>query len=716
MILITLTLAGALGASVMVYRDGKQKTPWRVYTESVPNDPLKVETPSHRLRAKGEGLLRKVKEEQERRFLGERMQQRLVLAEEGEEVEISEGEKEVNRLLVVSGGSIVVTTVGLWFPAANLLFIPAVFYLFRPVVKRSYKLVFEEKRFGLPLIDFIWLGSTVATGNYFVASALFGFLYFSDKLLYQTQDNSMGSLIDVFGEQPRFVWILSDGVEVEIPFEALEVGDTVVIQAGQTISIDGTIQDGDATIDQRTLTGESQPVEKGVGDEVFASTIVLSGKIYVRVERAGSDLVTAQIGKILADTADFQSEMRALGVDLADKAVGVTLGFSALALATLGTQAGLASLNAGFGYPLRTSAPIMMLNFLRITSQEGILIKDGRSLEFLGKIDTVIFDKTGTLTEEVPSVGEIYTYGYSEDELLRYTAAAEDKQSHPIAKAILKEAERRGLSLPDIEEATYNIGSGLEVSIDGRLIQVGSRRFMESAAIVISEEVKEIEHIAHEEGHSLVYVAIDAQLGGLIELHPTIRPEAFHLIRQLRDKNIEAVVISGDHEKPTQKLSKTLGIERYMAQALPEDKANFIEQLQAEGKIVCFVGDGINDSVAMKKAQVSVSLRGASTVATDTAGIILMDGSLNKLVPLFKIGREFKNDLRRGIVMSFIPGVVIIGGIFFFNWGLFTALFLYQLNWGSSILNAMWPMYKYERAQREKEEREGKVLGEGMAG
>ena len=318
--------------------------------------------------------------------------------------------QEVNRLLAVSAGSLALTTAGLWVPALNILFVPAAIYLFRPMLRRNYHLIFKEKRLGLAMVDLIWAGTALVTGHYAAVSLLFGFIYLTEKLVLTTEDHSMSSLVNIFGEQPRFLWVLVGGVEVEVPFESVKAGDMVVIQAGQTIAVDGMITDGYATIDQRTLTGESQPVEKAPGEQVLASTVILSGKIEVQVEKAGSDTVAAQIGGILSHTANFQSGMRAIGLRIAEKGASPPLGFGALAFLTLGPAGTLAVLNAGFGYPLRASAPIAMLNFLRIASQKGILIKDGRSLELLGQVDTVVFDKTGTLTEEVPTVGQIYAH------------------------------------------------------------------------------------------------------------------------------------------------------------------------------------------------------------------------------------------------------------------------------------------------------------------
>ena len=263
----------------------------------------------------------------------------------------------------------------------------------------------------------------------------------------------------------------------------------------------------------------------------------------------------------------------------------------------------------------------------------------------------------------------------------------------------MREATRRELTprVPKIKDARYEVGYGLNVWVEERLVQVGSARFMHMSGIVIPQAMQQAQDAAHEEGHSLVYVAIDSQFAGAIELVPTIRPEARELVRQLQQKNMSTVIISGDSEAPTQKLAATLGIDRYFAETLPEDKANLITQLQEEGKTVCFVGDGINDSIAMKKAQVSISLSGASSVATDTAGIILMDGTLSQLMPLFDIGQAFKSTVERGIVMTILPGIVCIGGVFLFHWSFLTTILLYQFNLGSNVANAMWPRLTYHR-------------------
>ena len=343
-----------------------------------------------------------------------------------------------------------------------------------------------------------------------------------------------------------------------------------------------------------------------------------------------------------------------------------------------------------------------------MASESGILIKDGRSLELLSEVDTVIFDKTGTLTEDVPTVGQIYAHAISEDDVLTLAAAAEYKQTHPIALAIRRQAKKRNLNLPLIDKTEVELGYGVKVrlvpregdkerAIEGQFIRVGSGRFMELSQIAIPADYEKIEADCHATGHSLVYVALNDQLAGAIELCPTIRSEAKQITSALREQGIEMAIISGDTIRPTKKLAESLGIERYFAQVLPQDKASYVAQLQEEGKSVCFIGDGINDSIALKQANVSISLRGASSAATDTAGIILMDGTLNNLVALLDLAKELDQNLTSNTVLSILPGMICVGGVFFLHFGLVASIVVYNMGLAASVLNALLPLIKHQR-------------------
>lgn len=529
--------------------------------------------------------------------------------------------------------------------------------------------------------------------------------YVSRKLIKRTEDHSKASLVTIFGDQPRTVWVRADGQEVEIPIEKLVMGDIVVAYAGQVIPVDGTVVEGTGTVDQHVLTGEARPVEKGRGESVLAATLLLQGQLYIQVEREGTETAAAQIESLLEHTVQYTSTIELKGQAITD-AIALPLfllgGFSIFAI---GLHGALAILAAPMANAIRISSPLSVLNFLRIASSEGILVKDGRALETLNEVDTVVFDKTGTLTEEQPHLGQIHLCigangtRLTTDELLVMAAAAETKQTHPIARAIRASAHQRGLSIPTIEESKVMVGYGLEVALGQQRIQVGSQRYIESSAIPIPLDIQTIEADCHEEGYSLAYVAVDGQLAGAIELRATIRPEVPEIIHTLHDLGITTYIISGDQETPTRKIAEELGIDNYFAQVLPENKAALIQRLQATDKTVCYVGDGINDSVALKQAHVSVSMRGASTVATDTAQIILMDQSLRQLVPLMTIARDLGINMKRNLTFSMIPGIICIAGAFLLHFSFLSAIILYQFSLITSVTSAMWPLLNYQRTK-----------------
>ncbi len=583
------------------------------------------------------------------------------------------------------------------YPPLQLVAIPLVVYSSTLYFKRTFTL-YQQGRTATAVMDTIFLTGVLVTGQFFAFALSCALYLISLRLLIKTEDHSVQNLVSFLKEQPRTVWLWREGVEIETLIEDIAAGDVVVVHAGEVMPVDGVIVDGVASIDQRNLTGESQPVEKEVGDVVFALTTVLSGRLRVQVEQAGANTVVANVARILTDTSDFKQRIQSRGEQMVDQGALPTLAMAAVAL-PLGTESALAVLNAGFGYQMRIAAPISVLNFLAIASRHGCLIKDGRSLELLSDVDTLVFDKTGTLTEEQPTIDRIHCLnGFNEQTVLIHAATAEFKQSHPIARAIQALARQHKLTLPTIADAHYEIGYGIQVSLPAtaehpaQRIQVGSARFMQMHDIALSAEVIQLQEQCREAGHSLVYVALDGQLIGVIELHPSIRPEVQTMVAELRQRGLRLCILSGDHEQPTRRLAQSLGIEEYFAEVLPEDKARIIERLQAEGRQVCFVGDGINDSIALKTAQVSISLSGASSIAVDAAAIVLMDGNLAKLPRLFAIAQDFAGNLRNGFRISIASGVLCIGGIFLFGWGLVASILIYNASRVVSVSNAMLPL------------------------
>jgi len=616
---------------------------------------------------------------------------------EDRKYEKTEYEKTVDRSLSISLASVVLASTGaLFYPPLSLLSIPGILYPCNFIFRKMADAIFKERRIRIEVLDSIAIVVGVACG-YWVACAVANATYFgAQKLRLKTEKNSKQNLIDIFEKNPNAIWILKDGVEVEIPFELLQVADIVVVNAGEPIPADGVIKQGIASIDQHILSGESQPAEKSIGDRVFASSILISGKIYIQVEKAGKETVAAKIGEILKKTSVFTTSVESIGQEMADKSVIPTLGVSLYALPFVGIRGMSALLCGNYLDTMRTGVPISMLNFLHIASHESILIKDGRSLQLIPEVDTVIFDKTGTLTLDQPHIRTVHTFnGTSENTVLTHAAAAEHRQSHPIATAILCEAKDRGLNVPHIGKASYKVGYGITVEIGQQLIRVGSNRFMEMEGIYMPN-ISDAIRIGHEQGHSFVFVAADNLMIGAIELEPTIRPEAKQVIHRLKQYNVSFWIISGDDETPTRIMSQRLGIDNYFAKVLPEKKAEMVEQLQKQGKKVCFVGDGINDSIALKKANVSISICGASTAATDSAQIILLDNSLKKLPDLFHIAHAFNDNMRNSFSAVSLITTFGVGGVFFMSFGIPVMTMLLAVSLSSCMIISMLPVMKYE--------------------
>ncbi|MEZ4732213.1 MAG: heavy metal translocating P-type ATPase [Caldilineaceae bacterium] len=615
------------------------------------------------------------------------------LADPAYPVEISAAEQQANGDLAFALTMLGVTAVGrLAFPPLLLVDLPAVLYVGWRSATYAYQAWRKKGQITAEFVDAGLALGIIVSGYYGLAFISFTMTSLSRKLLARTEDRSRKSLINVFGQQPRTVWVMADGVEVEVSFAQLQVGDTLIIGAGQMIAADGVVCGGAASVDQHILTGEAKPVEKGVGDAVFAGTLVLMGKIYVQVEKAGAATTAAQIGAILNQTVDYKQQIQTNSELLSNKAALPTLALGLIALPLVGLNGALGVFESSIGYGLRLTGPIGMLNYLRIAARQGILIKDGRSLELLQEIDTVVFDKTGTLTQEQPQIQAIHTFAHlSEDAILAYAAAAEARLSHPIAHAIVDAADARALTLPHTEDAHYQVGYGIQVKFADCLVHVGSERFMTMTGIGLPPAVLALQSESHALGHSLVMVAVDQQLAGAIVLQPTLRPEIKTVIANLQARGLTLYILSGDQEQPTQRLAETLGIDHYQANTLPEQKAAFIEALQRDGHKVCFVGDGINDAIALKKANVSVSLRGATTVATDSAQIVLMNGSLQHLPVLFHLAADFDSTMRTNNWLAVAPGIFAIGGVFLWHFGFLSAALIYTLSLLAGSVNAMLP-------------------------
>jgi Cu2+-exporting ATPase len=614
--------------------------------------------------------------------------------------ELEKEQRKNRREMRLSAGAFSLTVLSGWVPMFTGAGILAVLYL----SGETFRLILRDFRrrhyFSVYLIGLVTTLGTIFTGH-LVLAALAGMMgSFFARIINRLENDSQQQLINVFNDHPEQVWLFKDGVEIQVDFHSLEAGDTVAVNAGEVIPADGRIRSGKGQVDQHLLTGESKPVEKSVKDRVFASTLLLSGRLEIEATATGNATTAAQISDVLNRTQSYKDTVISRGRKISDRLLPFKLGGAAITLSLLGANAALAVMWSRVGGIMAPAGSLTVLSYLQLLSRRSILVKDGRVLESLREVDTIVFDKTGTLTLEQPTVGEIHPLnGFSRETVLRYAAAAEYRQPHPVARAIIARAEEEQIVLPDLEDASYDIGYGITVTTEGREIHVGSARFLEREGIKPPSELQALQWQAETESHSLIYVAINGQPAGVLELEPTMRPEAAGVIQELKRRDIRCCILSGDHEGPTRSMAERLGIDDYFAEVLPEDKANYVNQRKNEDRFVCFVGDGINDAVALRTAQVSISLKGASTAATDTAQVIFMDGTLDNLIPLLEIADEFEETMQRNLVISIAPGMLIIGGVYLLHFGIAVSMGIFYLSCFVGLGNVLWPLVRHQEEE-----------------
>ncbi|HIJ40487.1 MAG TPA: heavy metal translocating P-type ATPase [Deltaproteobacteria bacterium] len=608
-----------------------------------------------------------------------------------------------NKLALSSASMVFAVVAGNFAPWLIPFSVMLILYTAKPIFQRAIKAAFEERKIKVDLLDALVTILGLVFGQFGSAAFMVWILDMADKLMEKTTEQSKIYLDQIFGKQVRFAYLLKDGQEIQVPIETLKQNDIISVNTGDQIPVDGIVVDGEAMIDQHNITGESAPVERSEGEEVFASTLLVAGKALIKALKTGENTYASQIIHIINAATVHKVKVQSIGERLADRMVVPTLGMGALGLLAAGPNALLAIINSDYGTGIRVAAPVAMLSHLAIAAKQGVLIKEAHVLESLKDTDVVLFDKTGTLTKEVPEVSRIIPAdgSFEETQILLYAAAAEQRFSHPISRALLTKSEQLALKLPPRNDAEYQVGFGINVRIYDDLVKVGSSRYFAREKIHIPESIQKELGNTRAQGKSAIFVAVNEKLAGMIEFQSSSRPEAGLVIDKLRRRGIrEIVLISGDHEAPTKYLADQLCVDRYYSGILPHEKAEHVRLLQQEGKKVIMVGDGVNDSVALSCADIGISISGASTIAMDVSDVVFMDGDLNKFDYLFDISEAFNRNVRRSFLMILIPNTLCIALAFFRLAGLPVSM---VLNNGFNFLatiNGMLPYFDRKNSKK----------------
>lgn len=558
-------------------------------------------------------------------------------------------------------------------------------YAAMPYVESVDRTLRRERAVNVDVLFFFGDLLTLGSGQYFTASVGLYLMNLGSLSIFKARDDSQAVLRSELEELPATAWVLRDGQEVETPLEAIRPDHVMVIRAGDVVAVDGEVVEGAALVDQHLLTGESQPVEKAPGDPVLASTLVVSGEVRVRVLRAGSETTSARVVEHLRHATDTRTSVQLLGEEWADRATLPTLAASLLALPTLGVSSAVVLVNSHIGNRIRVFAPAATLRHVSEACRRGVLVRDGRVLERLHEIDTVVFDKTGTLTTGELEIRRILPLGGRAARVVLATAAAaEGRLRHPIARAIVARARAAGIEVEPLGDAEVHVGYGVDVRREGRRVRVGSVRFLREAGLKVPAELLETHLEGAAQGRSLVVVAVDDAVIGALELEACLREEIPRVLELLRAHGVRrTVIVSGDQRHPTRALAEQLGIDEFHHDILPADKARLVAELRARGRRVCFVGDGINDALAMKEADLSVSMAGASSLARDVAEVLFLDESLARFEDLLEISASLRRTLDATLRLTVAPGLVNLAGALVLRYSILTSL---VVNTGFGVL------------------------------
>jgi len=463
---------------------------------------------------------------------------------------------------------------------------------------------------------------------------------------------------------PPTVTVRRDGQEKTIPVEQVVLGDLVLVRTGERIGIDGNVMSGSGSVNQAAITGESMPVEKQAGDEVFAGTLNELGALEIKVTRLGEDTTLGRIVRLVKDAQATQAPVQRVANKYAKFLVPVTFSIAILVYALTGDiLRSITVLVVVCPCALVLATPTAVVAAIGNAARRAMLVKSGAVIEQVGKIDVVAFDKTGTLTLGKPAVKEVLSVdGISADQLLVYAATAERFSEHPIGKALVTASQERRLKLGEPVGFSALPGYGITAQVDSRRVTIGNRSLLVEKGIAWTPELDERLQSLERQGGTVVPVAIDAQVAGLISLVDLPRPEARQAIADLKEAGVrEVIMITGDNPHTAEMISKELGIDRFYAGVLPQDKLKIIRDLQAAGNKVLFAGDGVNDGPALAAADVGVAMGLAGTdLALETADIGLMADEIERLPQIIKLSQKALSVIRQNVVFSMSMNVLSV--------------------------------------------------------
>ena len=604
--------------------------------------------------------------------------------------------KNKNVLTFVSGGLLLAALVshltGAGRPALDILLIIAAVVAGVPIAIKAFQAL-RMKAFSIDLLVTIAVVGAMIIGEY-VEAAVVSFLFlFGDYLEGRTLRKTRASLKSLMDMAPLEATVLRAGQRVTVPADEVKTGDHVIVQPGGRIPVDGKVLSGQSLINEAAITGESRPIHKKEGDQVFSSTISDNGYLEIIAEKVGEDTTFAKIIELVEEAQETKAQTQKFMERFAAYYTpGIIILSMLVWLITQNIHLALTFLVIACPGALVISVPVSIVAGIGNGAKNGILIKGGDKMENLAKVNALVFDKTGTLTEGKPSVTGIKTFGVAEDELLRLAAEVEIASEHHLGKTIVKTAEEKGLVLRDKPSAVKIMkGHGLQATLDSETVYIGNKSGADKLGLAIDPAIDN--HLAkqQEKGNTAVLVVRNKKVIGIISITDRIRKEAATAIQELRRQGIKkTVMLTGDNQNVAQQVAHQLGIDRVFAELLPADKAAKVRACKNSGINLAMVGDGINDAPAIATADVGIAMGGTATdVTMQTADVILMSDSLDKLPYALQLAKATIRNMKQNTYFALITVALLLAGVLTGNIHLASGMLIHEISVILVILNAV---------------------------
>lgn len=526
-----------------------------------------------------------------------------------------------------------------------------------------------QRKIEVPVLDATAITVSLVTKDFSTASSIMFLLGIGELLEEWTHKKSVDDLARSMSLNVSKVWLRTpENQEILVESSKIEKGDKVVVHMGNVIPFDGEVLDGDAMVNQASLTGESVPVQRTVGNTVFAGTVVEEGEITIRVKEVEGNNRFDQIVTMIEESEKLKSELEGKAEHYADKLVPWTLGATGLTyLLTRNVTKAMSILMVDFCCALKLAMPISVLSAIREASLYNVTVKGGKFLEAVAEADTIVFDKTGTLTKAHPTVVDVVNFNdeYSSDDMLRVAACLEEHFPHSMAKAVVDAASKKGLSHEEMHtKVEYIVAHGIATSINGKRTVIGSYHFVFEDEKCVVPAGKEPLFESLPLYYSHLYLAVEGKLSAVIRIEDPLRDEAAAVVTSLKKAGISKVVMmTGDSERTASVIAKKVGVDEYYAEVLPEDKAAFVEREKAKGRKVIMIGDGINDSPALSAANVGIAISDGAEIAREIADITVGSDDLYQIVTLKYISnalmKRIKSNYRK--IVGFNSGLIALG-------------------------------------------------------